>query len=205
MAEPANSLPEIDSNKANDVLLKRLANIKMERKVAKNLVETCDTALIVAALDNLKGRSNIKNKAGYVLSEVRAGGYSSMEELAADNFCEPGCSPKSAAPMKYRSAEQSRAEMLAVEAESETKQQQFNQELAALQKRGSQLAEDLRAKLKDLCQRHLAQLVPSTSSREQLLESSAYKKIAFKEVMEQFFGLIDQGFKSDEALTELAF
>lgn len=189
----------------SDTLLKRLTNIGMSRRVAKELLEQHEHGMIVAAIENAKGRSDIKNRAGYVLREVRDGGYEEMRELAMDETPPRDTrATDSDAPRVYSSAELTRAEMMAMEAEKAAKQQEFAQTLRDLQERCARLSEDLRGQLKECCHRHLAQLVPKTSRREMWMENPVYKKLAFKDVMERFFGLVDQGIGPEEALLQVA-
>ena len=188
-----------------DALLKRLTNIGMGRRVAKELLEQHEHTVIVGALERAKGRSDIKNRAGYVLREVRDGGYEEMAELAVDEktFTEARAT-NSDAPRGYSSAEQTRAEMMAMETERLAEQQEFAQTLRDLQERCARLSEDLRGQLKECCHRHLAQLVPKTSRRESLMENPVYKKLAFKDVMERFFSFVDQGLRPEDALLQVA-
>jgi cell division septum initiation protein DivIVA len=189
----------------SDTLLKRLTNIGMNRRVAKELLEQHEHGLIVAAIENVKGRPDIKNRAGYVLRLLRDGGYEEMRKLAMDEKpLKDTRATESDAPRVYSSAELTRAEMMAMEAEKAAKQQEFAQTLRDLQERCARLSEDLRGQLRECCQRHLAQLVPKTSRSEMWMENPVYKKLAFKDVMERFFGLVDQGFGPEDALLQVA-
>lgn len=206
-SEPQASV-EVDADTTvvveRDVLLKRLTNLGMRRRVARELLDEHDTDVIVAAIERAKGRSDIKNRAAYVLCEVRDGGYEESREMlgAAKTLPERGMSSPDISE-NYSSAETTRAEMVAMEAEKAAKQQGFEQTLQDLQERCSGLSDGLKARLRECCKRHLFQLVPSTSRRDLLLESPAYKKLAFKDVMERFFSLTDHGLAPEEAVTQL--
>jgi DNA-binding Lrp family transcriptional regulator len=210
-AERAVTAPALDEETAESAssvataetraLLKRLINIGMRRRVAKELLAQDDHAVISAALDRVKNRSDIKNKAGYVLREVREGGYED-ERLAANDSDEKanGATPVS----RYSSVERTRQEQEELAAESAAKQQSFERAVKALEARCTGLSEGVRAHLRECCQRYLGQMMPQTSRKE--LDgpaAKAFKRVAFREVMERFFGFVDQGLAEEEALGRL--
>lgn len=181
-------------------LFKRLINVGMRRRVARELLVAHEHDVIVAALDRVKNRSDINNKAGYVLREVKEGGYE--VEMPTGNTTEMVVETESS---RYSSAERTRLEQEELEAERLAKQQRFDQALRGLEVRCGQLSDGVRAHLRDCCQRYICQLAPS--SKGSILEgpaSKAFKKIAFKEVMERFFGLLDQGLAEEEALGQVS-
>ena len=109
---------------------------------------------------------------------------------------------------RYSSAERTRLEQEELEAERLAKQLSFDQVLRSLEVRCGQLSEGVRAHLRDCCERYICQMAPQTTSKRSLLEgpaSTAFKRIAFKEVMERFFGLLDNGVEEEEALDRVAF
>lgn len=201
--------PEPDSDSApNSALLKRLMNIGMRRRIARELVETHDHTLIEAALTRVKGRSDIKNRAAYVLCDVKDGGYEALVEPTLDSASsargQNETAPASKPPQIYSSAEQTRAEMAALEHDRIAGQLKFQDVMKSLFQRFEELSETLKEPLRQCWQKHLEDLVPRTSRREQLLESPVFKKVAFKEVMERFFCLVDQGASPEEALTHVS-
>lgn len=184
-------------------LLKRLINIGMRRRVARELLGQDDHAVISAALDRVKSRSDIKNKAGYVLREVREGGYED-EGLAADDREQHGKATGATPVSRYSSVERTRQEQEELAAESAAKQQSFEHAVKVLEARCTGLSEGVRAHLRECCYRYLVQMTPQTSRKE--LEgpaAKAFKRVAFREVMERFFGFVDQGLGEEEALRKL--
>jgi DNA-binding Lrp family transcriptional regulator len=197
--------PETDEAPQAKTLLKRLVNISMRRRIAKDLLAEHDHSLIAAALDRVKTRSDIKNKAGYVLREVQEGGYEDEMTADATHAARP---TSSANASRYSSAERTRLEQEQLEAESVAQQQNFDNAVKTLEARCGQLSEGVKAQLRECCHGYLAQLVPQTSSKGRMLEgpaSKAFKKIAFKEVTERFFRLLDHGVAEEEALGQVAF
>jgi hypothetical protein len=199
--------PDSDSDKIS-ALLKRLMNIGMRRRIARELVKNHDHTLIEAALTRVKGRSDIKNRAAYLLCDVKDGGYEALVEQTVESASparrQSESAPASKPPQIYSSAEQTRAEMAALEHERVAGQLKFQNVMRGLFQRFEELSETLKEPLRQCWQKHLADLVPRTSRREQLLESPAFKKVAFKEVMERFFCLVDQGASPEEALTQVS-
>lgn len=178
-------------------LFKRLINVGMRRRVARELLVAHEHDVIVAALDRVKNRSDINNKAGYVLREVKEGGYE--VEMPTGNTTEMVETESS----RYSSAERTRLEQEELEAERLAKQQRFDQALRGLEVRCGQLSEGVRAHLRDCCQRYICQLAPQNANLKGPA-SKAFKKIAFKEVMERFFGLLDHGVAEEEALGQVS-
>lgn len=198
-AESASSVATAETR----ALLKRLINIGMRRRVARELLAQDDHAVISAALDRVKSRSDIKNKAGYVLREVREGGYED-EGLAADDREQGGKATGATPVSRYSSVERTRQEQEELAAESAAKQQSFDHAVKVLEARCIELSEGVRAHLRECCQRYLGQMTPQTSRKE--LEgpaSKAFKRVAFREVMERFFGFVDRGLGEEEALRKI--
>lgn len=197
--EPTKATSEATA--ANKALFKRLVNVGMRRRVARELLVAHEHDVIVAALDRVKNRCDIKNKAGYVLREIEEGGYE--VEMPTGDTPEMVETESS----RYSSAERTRLEQEELEAERLAKQQRFDQALRGLEVRCGQLSDGVRAHLRDCCQRYICQLGPQNSRKGSLLQgpaSKAFKRIAFKEVMERFFGLLDQGLAEEEALGQVS-
>jgi hypothetical protein len=185
-------------------LLGELIALGTGQRVARKLLRNHDHGLIADALERVRQRSDLSNRAGYLIREVEDGGYedASLSVKPSDNVSRETTQLLAKPPQNGH--ERTRAEFEALEAEKARKEQAYRQEVKALQQRFQGLPDNLKARLKAQWRLHVESLVPNTSRRAELLEDQRFLKIAFKEVTASFFALLDQGLSTDRALAQLA-
>jgi hypothetical protein len=84
-AEPAKPLPKSELTSEQFQLAQGLNRNGVNWRMAVRLVKENDPQAIQKALDSLKHRSNVKHPAGWLVEEIRAGGYAAPG-LSADAF-----------------------------------------------------------------------------------------------------------------------
>ena len=82
-AEPAKSLPKLELTSEQSQLAQGLNRNGVNWRMAVRLAKENDPAAIQKALEGLKHRSNVKHPAGWLVEEIRAGGYA-QPGLSAD-------------------------------------------------------------------------------------------------------------------------
>lgn len=185
-------------------ILGELITIGTGQRVARKLLRNHDHGLITSVLEKVRHRSDLENRAGYLIREVEDGGYKdvSLSVKPSGMVSRETSTPPSKPPLN--GYERTRAEFEALEAEKARKEFAYRQEVQILLQRFQELPGDLRAKLKECWEHHLESLVPNTSRKAKLMEERRFQKIAFKEVTANFFTLLDQGLSTERALAQLA-
>jgi len=109
------------------------------------------------------------------------------------------------APVAYGTPEQTRAEMAQLKAEGEEVEATYRQSVKALFERFQGLTDDaLKGELKSCWTRRLETLLPNTPKKSEMMKQEVFKRMAFKEVAERFFGYLDEGLAPELALEQLA-
>lgn len=185
-------------------ILGELIALGTGQRMARKLLRDHDHGLIANALERVRHRNDLDNRAGYLIREVEDGGYKDVfhsvkpcDNVSRETSTLPGQPPRNG-------HERTRAEFEALEAEKTRKELAYRQEVQILLQRFQTLPEDLKAQLKTRWMHHLESLVPNTSRKAVLMEDQRFQKIAFKEVTANFFAMLDQGLSTERALAQLA-
>ena len=109
------------------------------------------------------------------------------------------------APIGYRTVEETRAEAEELETERLEREELYRKENRSLGERFRELPESVKIALKKLSSQCLEKLVPSTERREEMLQDVAFKRIANRSVLEQFFDWIERGLSEEQALGRVSF
>lgn len=185
-------------------LLGELIALGTGQRVARKLLRNHDHRLIANALERVRDRDDLSNRAGYLIREVEDGGYEDASLSVKPSQSVSRETAKSPGTLAKSGYERTRAEFEALEAEKAHKETIYRQEVQTLLQRFQGLPEDLKSELKLHWKNHLEHLVPNTSKKAVLMEDQRFQKIAFKEVTATFFALLDQGLSIDRALAQLA-
>ena len=113
----------------------------------------------------------------------------------------PGKKPvkHSDAPIVSRSVWETKAENERIEAQRLEKKRAYIEEFKALHARFQGLTEGLKSKLKGHWIEHLEKTLPNTPRKQTILEDETFHRMAFKEVTERFFALVDEGLEPEGA------
>ena len=155
---------------------------------------------MASTLERVRCRTGLENPAGYLVREIEDGGY---EDASLSVKPSSSVSRETLIQPQTSGYERTKAEFEALEAEKARKEMAYRQEVQVLLQRFQALPDDLKSKLKAQVRVYLETLVPNTSKKAMLMEEQRFQKIAFKEVTANFFALLDQGFSTDHALTQL--
>jgi hypothetical protein len=189
----------------HQILFRKLQSVGLKQRMTRKVLNKYEHGLIALVLDRIASRNDIENPAGYLLQELKDGGYE--EESARPNVT---ASKKdhvkpSDAPVGYGTAEQTRAEMARLKAEGEEVEATYRQSVKALFERFQGLTETLKVELKSCWTRRLETLLPNTPKKSEMMKQEVFKRMAFKEVAERFFALVDEeGLPPEVALLRLA-
>ena len=193
-----------DDSLDHQSLFRRLQSVGVKQRMTRKILNKYKHGLIAQVLDRVTSRNDIENPAGYLLRELEDGGY---EEIAKPNVTAPNKDhvKPSDAPVAYGTPEQTRAEMAQLKAEGEEVEATYRQSVKALFERFQGLTDDaLKGELKSCWTRRLETLLPNTPKKSEMMKQEVFKRMAFKEVAERFFGYLDEGLAPDLALEQLA-
>lgn len=180
-------------------LLGELIALGTGQRIARKLLREHEHKLVSDVLEKVRKRTDLENRAGYLIREIEDGGYTpSAAAVKPSN----NVSRETTAP-PVSGYERTRAEQAALVAESDRKEASYRQEMQALLQRFKGLPEILQAKLKVRWQHHLESVVPNVSRRAELMEDKRFQKIAFRDVITSFFALVDQGVSREQALARI--
>lgn len=179
-------------------LLGELIALGTSQRIARKLLREHEHKLVSDVLEKVRKRTDLENRAGYLIREIEDGGYTPSATVKPSN----NVSRETTAP-PVSGYERTRAEQAALVAESDRKEASYRQEMQALLQRFKGLPEILQAKLKVRWQHHLKSVVPNVSRRAELMEDKRFQKIAFKDVVTSFFALVDQGVSREQALARI--
>ena len=200
---------ENDDEPFHKILLRMLQDVGMKQRVARKVVREHDHQLVVQALESVARRCDVKNPAGYVLRELEDGGYDSewleSPESAHSEVSRTEKKPvkHSDAPIVSRSVFETKAENERLEAQRLEKEKTYREEFKALYVRFQGLTEGLKSKLKTHWTEHLERTLPNTPRKQAMLKEQTFQRMAFKEVTERFFALVDGGLAPDGALVKM--
>ena len=193
-----------DDSLDHQSLFRRLQSVGVKQRMTRKILNKYKHGLIAQVLDRVTSRNDIENPAGYLLRELEDGGY---EEIAKPNVTAPNKDhvKPSDAPVAYGTPEQTRAEMAQLKAEGEEVEATYRQSVKALFERFQGLTDDaLKGELKSCWTRRLETLLPNTPKKSEMMKQEVFKRMAFKEVAERFFGYLDEGLAPELALEQLA-
>ena len=190
-------------------LLRRLLGLGMRQRIARKVVREHDHQLVAQALESVARRHDVKNPAGYILRELEDGGYET-EWLETPENASSGVSHLERKPVKHSDAPivscsvwETKAENERLEAQRLEKEKTYREDFKALYDRFQGLTEGLKSKLKVYWTEHLDKMLPNTPRKQAMLEEQTFQRMAFKEVTERFFALVDEGFEPEGALVKL--
>ena len=198
------------------LLFQELLGVGMKSRMARKLLKTHEHELVKRVLERVAVRSDLKNPAGYIVCELEDGGYEaesleipttssakvSREKTVAGHS---GAALGLSAGSVSLSATQTKAESDRLEAEGLAKEARYREEFKTLRERFSGLSEGLRSQLRAFWNEHLERTLPSTRRKRAMMQEPTFQRMAFKEVTERFFALVDGGYDPDKALRHLAF
>jgi DNA-binding transcriptional ArsR family regulator len=188
-------------------LLEELIAVGTGQRMARRLLRNHDHDLIASALQRVRHRTDLENRAGYLIREVEDGGYQKTLELVKRSekvSRETSEAPATGSIVANDGVQRTKMEQAALEAERASKALAYQQSLQVLLQRFKGLSTDLQLELKARWTKHLEKMVPNTPRKAAMMEDEVFKKISFKEVTTRFFELVDQGLCSDSALAQLA-
>lgn len=187
-------------------LLEELVAVGTGQRMARKLLRNHDHSLIATALERVRHRTDLANRAGYLIREVEDGGYFEAQEVVKPSMKVSRKAPDAsvAPPTQRIGVEQTRAERAALEAERAREEMANRDKVKVLLERFQGLPDELKYELKLRWTSHLETVVPNTPRRASLLEDQTFQKIAFKEITARFFALIDEGLSTNRALARLA-
>lgn len=186
-------------------LLKELRRVGVSERVARKLLREHEHELVAKVLKKAGELDGIQNLAGYIVREVRDGGY---EELSSFVPVETTTEAKktavvSDAPMVSPGVEATRRERDEMMVERAQKEEAYRRSVGQLLERFGQLSDHLKASLKVRWTEHLEKTLPNTPRKPELMKDQRLQKMAFKGVVERFFELFDQAQDSQRALALL--
>ncbi len=210
-SEGVSKVLRTDDEPFHKKILRELQECGVSQRKARSLCREYDHQLLTRVITNVKRRSGVRNIAGYIVTELKDGGYENHESLDLEVVREAKPqgetkthSKRTDAVICYRSTEETRAEQERVEREKLEREQRHEASFSHLVTRFRGLPEEFQQTLKRMCGQRLQTLVPANSRRrEQMLKDETFKRMAFKEVVEQFFAGLDQGLEDRQALGEL--
>lgn len=206
-----------DDEPLHKKLLRELKKHGVNQRVARKLCRENDHDLIQSVLEAVPQLSGIRNLPGYLVSAIQDGGYEQNLPSQPTQDAQPPNSPSAKttgqrryvikteidAPITYRSAEETKAEQEALEAQKQQQEQTYREKGKLLLERFKALSEDLQYRLKLAASVHLSKIIPSSGNREQMLKDQTFQRLANRTVLEQFFEWVDQGLDQHQALSHL--
>jgi hypothetical protein len=206
-----------DDEPLHKKLLRELKKHGVNQRVARKLCRENDHALIQSVLEAVPQLSGIRNLPGYLVTAIQDGGYEQNLSSQSTKDAQPPNSPSAKttgqrrypvkteidAPITYRSAEETKAEQEALEAQKQQQEQTYRQKGKLLLERFKALSEDLQYRLKLAASVHLSKIIPTSGNREQMLKDQTFQRLANRTVLEQFFKWVDQGLDQHQALSHL--
>lgn len=202
--------------------LRSLKSYGVRQRVARKLCREFDHELIKSVLETVSQLSGVENVAGYLVTAIRDGGYepvrchrdkknahqvtggrSNYAHLTEDNVKAERHKVvkwELEAPIVSRTVEETQIELKKLELERVQREENYQNEGRSLVQRFRQLGEDVKASLKELSRRHLENLLPTSSKREEMLHDPTFQRLANRTVTERFFAAVDLGLSSALAL-----
>ena len=206
LRQPKPTLNKTDDEPLHKICLKGLQQHGVSQRVARKLCNDHDHELILSVLKAAPQRPGVQNLPAYIVSEIQDGGY--KEQLPTRptrrlRSSHPKIEATPAAPVIYRSPEQTQEEFRELEAEKLEKEKSYKEQSRVLAKRFRYLAEEVQLHLKLLASIQLTRDLPQTGNREQMLKDKTFQRMANRTVLENFFRLIDKGVGTKQALSRL--
>lgn len=227
-SKPATDPPN-DDEPLHKILLKKLREYGVSQRVARQLCSEHDHEIIKSSLDAAPTLSGVKNVAGYLVAMIKDGGY---EQIQNSQSTEQKKAPQVTgrpsnyahltndnvklhrhktvkmdssvdAPITYRTPKQTQTELLAIEEKKQKEEQTYRAKGSLLANRFKTLSEDVKQCLKQFASAYLAESVPVTQKRQEMLQDKTFQKLANRTVLENFFDLIDQGLNQEQAFQQL--
>ena len=193
-----------DDEPFHKILLKELQGHGISNRVARDLCRNHEHTLISQVLKTAPQRSGIKNLAAYIVSEIKDGGYNAAPTSTSQSSPSSSCSkPLEQASVTYRTPEQTQQEHEALEQERLQREQSYRDQGRILYTRFQTLTEEVKLRLKLLASLQLARELPQTGNREQMLKDKTFQRLANRTVLDRFFGWIDKGLDTLQALSKL--
>ena len=193
-----------DDEPLHKILLRDLRKHGVSSRVARELCRDHDHSLITRVLSTAPQRPGIKNLAAYIVSEIKDGGYSASSASRTQNSTSTVHSkPSEQAPVTYRTPKQTQKDQEALEQERLKREQSYQNQGRLLHKRFQSLTEEIQLRLKLLASLQLARELPQTGNREQMLKDKTFQRLANRQTLDQFFGWIDKGLDTLQALSRL--
>ena len=186
-------------------LLKELRGVGVSERVARKLLREHEHELVEKVLRKAGELEGVLNLAGYIVREVQDGGY---EDISSFMPVEAATEAKTAAvhsdaPMVSPGVEATRRERDEMLAERAQKEEAYRRSVGQLLERFGQLSDHLKASLKVRWTEHLEKTLPNTPRKPELMKDQKLQKMAFKQVVERFFMVIDQGSTQKDALAQM--
>ena len=237
VSELAEQEPKPAARSADEPLykfcLRELKRYGVSQRMARKLCREHDHDLIRDLLKTVPELSGVKNVAGYLVTAIRDGGYSSCGRQAeqessppvgqknghqvsggrsnyahlTDHNVKSGChkSVKDPvdSPIAYRSVEETRREQESLERQRLEKEDRYREQAQTLAGRFRALSADVKDRLKALAAVRLEEMLPMTGKREEMKRDPAFRRIANRSVLETFFERLDLGLGEKEALVGL--
>ena len=196
--ESAEGMGSDDESFDHKNLLGELIALGTGQRMARKLLREHEHQLVRDVLERVRKRTDLENRAGYLIREIEDGGYEAPTAVkpSIDVSRETTSPPLSG-------YERTRAEQAALEADSDLREALYRQEIQALLQRFKGLPESFQSKLKVRWKHHLEIVVPNVARKAELMEEKRFQKIAFRDVVTSFFALVDQGLSSEQALARL--
>ena len=191
------------------MLFRMLLRLGMKSRMARKVLKTYDHALVEKTLERVAQRSNLDNPAGYVICELKDGGYETEWRESPESASsvvsrlEKKLVKHSDAPIVCRSVWETKAENERLEAERVSKEARYIEEFKALYVRFQGLTEGLKSQLKAHWTEHLERTLPNTPRKQAMRKEQTFQRLAFKEVTERFFALVDEGMAPEGALLQM--
>ena len=107
------------------------------------------------------------------------------------------------APISYRSVEETKTELQALEEQKLEQEQEYQKKSQELAERFKTLPQALQLRLKLIASVHLSKLVPGSGKREEMLRDKTFRRMANRTVLEKFFKCLDDGLGELEVLQHL--
>lgn len=183
-------------------LLREMQSIGVKQWKARQILNGHDHEVIGDVLDEIRERDDLKNPAGYLVRALEAQQDGSAAEKAiVSTVVSAAASDLIPIGSKSPGVEATRRERELFEAEKLRRSAESQNRLQKLLGRFKELDQRVREALKTYAAtRHVENVVPNVTKKDELMRDERYQKIAFRETVERFFELFDGGKGEDGAL-----
>ena len=223
--DSAKELSTPDDEPLHKICLKGLCKHGVSQRMARKLCREHDHELILSVLETAPKRPGVQNLPAYIVSEIQDGGYEQTSEGQKNGHQVSGgrsnyahLTPKKInstrhktvkaiapidAPISYRSVEETKTELQALEEQKLEQEQEYQKKSQELAERFKTLPQALQLRLKLIASVHLSKLVPGSGKREEMLRDKTFRRMANRTVLEKFFKCLDDGLGELEVLQHL--